>query len=408
MNLLKRLDDYELVSQADFSPTGKYLVIIQKPSVNNNLKVIDISTFEVVLQFHSTTHPSSIWPQIRFSTTEDYIFRISKGQMDIYQMGNLGEKYGTLTSIINFEISEIVSELITETAIICGRVVVDDKKKKKSLVTVYKLSDLSKPVKEMSVSMSDRMIIRISPDKKYALLQSISDDTSATSYYGESTLYHLDLLYGKFSKISLPTGPIHDFQWTPNGSTFVVCAGHHPARTHIYENTSKFLKEVCVSKVSTIRISPDSRILCLAGFGNLNGDIEFYKMSDFSVIGKTKLYCGVNLNWSLDSKFLVGAVLSPRVRVDNEYRVFSYNGEEQVCQKFTGEVYDCDWICQSNTIKYEEFDISVSKIYLEQLKKKKELEKQQQGKNNLNSAMGGLSIGGGNKSKGGIPGLGKK
>jgi translation initiation factor 2A len=196
----------------------------------------------------------------------------------------------------------------------------------------------------MSVSICDRMKIKVSPDKKSVVLQSISDDTSSSSYYGESSLYYMDLLYGKFQKISLATGPIHDFEWLPNGSNFITCAGHHPAKTNIYDNQAKFIKEICTSKVSTIRISPDSRILCLAGFGNLNGDIELFNLADYTIIGKTKLYCGVSLNWSKDSKFLIGAVLSPRVRVDNEYRVFSYHGEEVVCEKFNGEIYECDWV----------------------------------------------------------------
>jgi hypothetical protein len=62
--------------------------------------------------------------------------------------------------------------------------------------------------------------------------------------------------------------------------------------------------------------------------------IEIYRLSDFSMIGKTKFYCGVSLNWSKDSKYLLGAVLSPRVRVDNEYKLFTYNGEEILCDKF--------------------------------------------------------------------------
>lgn len=196
----------------------------------------------------------------------------------------------------------------------------------------------------MNVSICDRMKIKVSPDKKYVLLQSICDDTTSTSYYGESSLYYLDLLYGKFQKISLQEGPIHDFEWTPNASHFIVCAGHQPAKVNLYTNAAKLVKEITTSKVNTIEISPDSRILCLAGFGNLNGDMEFYKLSDLSVIGKTNFYCGVTLKWSSDSRYLLGAVLSPRIRVDNEYRVFTYNGEVIMQEKFNIEVYGSDWI----------------------------------------------------------------
>ena len=39
--MVKRFD-YESISAIDFSPNGKYLVIIQKPAVPFNLKIIDI------------------------------------------------------------------------------------------------------------------------------------------------------------------------------------------------------------------------------------------------------------------------------------------------------------------------------------------------------------------------------
>jgi hypothetical protein len=60
-------------------------------------------------------------------------------------------------------------------------------------------------------------------------------------------------------------------------------------------------------------------------------------------------------------------------------------------------------------IEYADFKLEVSKIYLEEMKKKKELEKQQP-KNNLsnslNNQLGSLNFNSNNKSKG-IPGLKK-
>ena len=65
-------------------------------------------------------------------------------------------KHGTIQGVIDYEISEIITEQVNEIALICGRVVLDEKtKKKKSFVTFYKVSDLSKPIKEMNVSICD-------------------------------------------------------------------------------------------------------------------------------------------------------------------------------------------------------------------------------------------------------------
>ena len=51
--MVKRFD-YELISAIDFSPTGKYLIVIQKPSVQFNLKLINVETqdFSLVIFFY--------------------------------------------------------------------------------------------------------------------------------------------------------------------------------------------------------------------------------------------------------------------------------------------------------------------------------------------------------------------
>ena len=75
--------------------------------------------------------------------------------------------------------------------------------------------------------------------------------------------------------------------------------------------------------------------------GALKGDIEFYSLKDGTLIGKNNFFSCVNFEWSQDSKYLLGSVLSTRVKVDNEYRIMKYNGEEVVVDKNGGEIYDC-------------------------------------------------------------------
>jgi translation initiation factor 2A len=179
-------------------------------------------------------------------------------------------------------------------------------------------------------------------------------------------------------------------------SNFIVCAGHVPSKTTLYNNQAKALKDICLSKVNTIKISPDGRLVLLAGFGNMTGDIEIYKLSDYICINKTKFHCGVSINWSNDSKYLLGAVLSPRLRVDNEYRLLSYNGELIMQEKFNIEIYECEWVESGKPV---DFTIEVSKEYL----KKKEEEK----KKPVEEKKSGIYVPGAAKS-GGIPGLKKK
>jgi len=122
----------------------------------------------------------------------------------------------------------------------------------------------------------------------------------------------------------------------------------------------------------------------MAGFGNMNGDLEIYNLKDYKLLGKTNFYCGVTLNWSFDSKYLIGAVTSPRIRVDNEFKIMTYNGEYLTGQKFTGEIYESNWVYSDAKIigieDFEEFPLEVSKEFL----KKIEIDKQK-AKNNTST-----------------------
>ncbi|KAK9725172.1 hypothetical protein RND81_05G127400 [Saponaria officinalis] len=88
-----------------------------------------------------------------------------------------------------------------------------------------------------------------------AVAQSDVDKTNQ-SYYGESKLHYL--MTGK-------EGPIHDVQWSYSGLEFAVVYGFMPAKTTILE-----LSE---GPYNTIRWNPKGRFLCVAGFGNLPGDM---------------------------------------------------------------------------------------------------------------------------------------
>lgn len=370
MTLLKLFDDLDLVSSVDFSPREEYVIIIQKPSIENNLKVISLQDCAIKYKFHSTTHPSHQWPQITFSTDETIIFRQTKQLLEIYKLiDGKEEKAVSFDKIIAYEKAQFTNANgDIETALLAGKSIPNPKGGRKCFFSMYSFNNFTKPMKEMNIALTDRMKLKLSSDQKCILIQSFNDNTSSESYYGVSTLYYTDLITLKFTKFTLPEGPIHDFDWYPNGKHFLVCAGHLPSKTYVYKSDSMFIKELCIGKHNTIRISPDSRIIALAGFGSLGGDIEFYNLENYQLIGKMNFFCCVSFNWSSNSQYILGAVLSTRVKVDNEYRILKYNGEEVLCDKNVGEIYDCFWINDSNT-PYTPFPIVVNEKSLENKKK---------------------------------------
>ena len=87
------------------------------------------------------------------------------------------------------------------------------------------------------------------------------------------------------------------------------------------------------------------RLLCLAGFGNLNGEMDIWDMEVKKKIGSCKSNSASHCEWSPDDRKLLTAILTPRLRVDNCYKVFSYTGVmlHKVNYDHT-ELYEAVWL----------------------------------------------------------------
>ena len=58
-------------------------------------------------------------------------------------------------------------------------------------------------------------------------------------------------------------------------------------------------------------------LLCLAGFGNLAGHVEFWDLKQKKEISKFKAPDTTNFAWSADGEHILTATVSPRLRVGN-------------------------------------------------------------------------------------------
>jgi translation initiation factor 2A len=71
----------------------------------------------------------------------------------------------------------------------------------------------------------------------------------------------------------------------------------------------------------------------IGGFGNLQGEMDFYDMRRVKKIATKTAHCTVSLDWSPCSRYLLTATTAPRMNVDNGFKVFKYNGEGPICHK---------------------------------------------------------------------------
>ena len=153
-------------------------------------------------------------------------------------------------------------------------------------------------------------------------------DKTGKSYYGETTLYVLSANGGFDSRITLDKeGPIHDVSWSANSKEFGVVYGYMPAKTTIFNQRAVATYTFPLGPRNTILFSPNGRFVLVAGFGNLAGQMDIYDLEkDYKKIctieGGNPSVC----EWSPDSRYILTATTSPRLRVDNGVRLWHVGG----------------------------------------------------------------------------------
>lgn len=66
-----------------------------------------------------------------------------------------------------------------------------------------------------------------------------------------------------------------------------------------------------------VAFNPSGTILAIAGFGNLRGEIEFWDRKNHTLVNKLRAPDSTYFAWCPDSRHIVTATTSPRLKVDN-------------------------------------------------------------------------------------------
>lgn len=185
---------------------------------------------------------------------------------------------------------------------------------------------------------AERAELRWSPDGRALAVLTSTDKAEEGSYYGESGL-HLLLVDGSLN-VTVPfggaKGPVLDVQFSPDGKEFVAIQGFQPTQSYLFQTrTCKPIFLFGNAARNTVVWSPHGRFLCLAGFGNLPGEMEFWDRNKLSVMGSCNDRDGAkSFEWTPCGRFFITAALWPFRRVDNSFHVWTYYGELVEKQSF--------------------------------------------------------------------------
>ena len=72
----------------------------------------------------------------------------------------------------------------------------------------------------------------------------------------------------------------------------------------------------------------------------LVGDMNFYEITPTKrrQIGSASSHGAIGWGWSPDSRYFMTSTTSPRMNVDNGFKIFKYNGEGPVVEHRWGQV----------------------------------------------------------------------
>ncbi|KAI2631169.1 translation initiation factor eIF-2A [Xylaria nigripes] len=333
-----------------FSPRGTYLSTWERPAkdengdATKNLKVwrtveeiADGAEKQPIGRFVQKSQTG--W-NLQYTSDEKFCARLVTNEVQFYSSGDL-------TTVWN----KLRVEGVADFAIAPGKgynvaVFIPERKGQPATVKVFNVPQFTSPISQKTFFKGDKVQLKWnSLGTSLIVLAQTDVDKSNKSYYGETTLYLLSANGSLDARITLDKeGPIHDVSWSPTGDEFGVIYGYMPdAKTTIFNHRAVATHSFPLGPRNTITFSPTGRFALVGGFGNLTGQIDVYDLEN----NYTKL-CTIEsgnpsvCQWSPDSRYIMTATTSPRLRVDNGVKLWHVKGGIMYHEDMV-ELYNVSW-----------------------------------------------------------------
>ncbi|GAA5922836.1 translation initiation factor 2A [Sporobolomyces koalae] len=307
-----------------FSPQGSQLQTWErqvKPAEgeppHRNLRVFDIASGQEIASFSQKSIEG--W-ELQYSEDESKAIRCVTNELHVYHPASFEQG---------------IAEKLRVEGITSGG---------PASVKVHSLLALASPSCSKTFYKADKIQMKWNKSGTNLLFMTQTDvDKTGKSYYGETNLYLMNAA-GQFDcRVTLDKeGGIHDFAWSPNDREFAVTYGYMPAKTVIFDARVKIINDFGTNPRNFLSYNPQGRLLCIAGFGNLAGQVDVWDRQTLKKVTTIDAPNTVHCEWSPDGRYLLCATLSPRLRVDNGIKVYHFTGGLMHVDSIE-ELYQASW-----------------------------------------------------------------
>ncbi|KAL6939587.1 hypothetical protein ACO0RG_003430 [Hanseniaspora osmophila] len=350
-----------------FSPSGNYLSTWEsfnldgKNPNHKNCKVYYTRDAATTKPLYEYTHKSQSNWSLQFSKTDAYCCKLlSTNELKIIKLDSdekskktAGFDFSQAWSTIKFPyaISQYHISPSEQTPSIVT--FIPEKQGKPACIAIWPFmeNEVDTPIISKNFFKADSCQLKWNEQGNAVLGLTTTDfDKSNKSYYGENTLYMLSFTgaNGKLGSKSIRVplnkeGPVHDFTWAPNSKEFAVCYGFMPSTTTFFDLRGNIIHSLSPDSKNTIIYSPNNRYVLVAGFGNLKGLVDILdRNDDFKKLSEIDGSNTMTCKWSPGGEFIMMATTSPRLRVDNCIKIWSYSGKLVFVQEYE-ELLQADW-----------------------------------------------------------------
>ncbi|CAN8235118.1 unnamed protein product [Cochlearia groenlandica] len=336
------------VTAAELSPCGTYLQTFQKSSTpqEKNVSLWNTETGDLAHGHYQKSITKTTWPSIRFCPDESSACRLATNEVQFFDPKDFSK--GVISRIrvpgvAAFELSKSPASHVA--------VFVPESKGSPGSVQIFGYGKDSESQPSARRSFFRCSSVQFSWNHgSTGLLVVVQSDVDKTnqSYYGETKLHYLTVDGTHEGLVPLrKEGPVHDVQWSFSGSEFAVVYGFMPACVTIFDKKCKPLMELGEGPYNTLRWNPKGRVLCVAGFGNLPGDMAFWDVVSKKQLGSNKAEWSVTSEWSPDGRYFLTASTAPRRQIDNGIKIFNYDGKRYF-KKMFAKLYQVEWKPESS------------------------------------------------------------
>lgn len=314
-----------------FSSKNKFVAIWEpfyttpkNPQGSNNLEVFDLATGECV---KSVVHKKQLFWAPQWTKDESLCARCITNEVQFFEDHNLRKATHKLylQGVAGFSLAPVSQPPYIVAAYIEG------KKGAPSAVRLFQYPNFAEGQALTNKSFFKADKVDLLWNKKgngLLVLVSAEVDTTGSTYYGEQSL-HFVSVRGDSSLVTLDKrGPIYSVSWNPNSSQFCVVFGYMPAKATLFNLKCEPVFDFGTGPRNLCQYNPHGNILCLAGFGNLQGIMEFWNVDGRKLISKPQARDTTYFEWCPDGEHFVTATCAPRLRVSNGYKIWHYSGRE--------------------------------------------------------------------------------